>query len=93
MSLLISVLYLLLNIAIVVLVAALIWWALRWFGIPIDPYVLKICQFILALIIIIMIVSWFAGVLPPRGIFSERESNVARLPPYPAAPAPIMKEK
>jgi len=70
MSLLISLLYLLLNIAIVVLCAALIWWALRWFGIGIDPYVLKICQFILAVIVLILIVSWFAGVLPPRGIFS-----------------------
>jgi hypothetical protein len=69
MSLLISVLYLLLNIAIIVLVAALVWWFLRWFGIPIDPYVLKICQAILALIIIILIVSWFAGVLPPHGLF------------------------
>jgi hypothetical protein len=69
MSLAISLLYLLLNIAVVGLCAALIWWALRWFGIPIDPMVLKICQFILALIIIILIVSWFAGVLPPRGIF------------------------
>jgi len=68
MSLLISLLYLLLHIAIVVLCAALIWWALKWFGIPIDPLVLKICQFIIVLIIIILIVSWFAGVLPPRGI-------------------------
>ena len=68
MPLLISLLYLLLHIAIVVLCAALIWWALKFFGIPIDPLVLKICQFIIVLIIIILIVSWFAGVLPPRGI-------------------------
>jgi hypothetical protein len=69
MGLLISLLYLLLNIAIVVLCAALIWWALRWFGIAIDPFVLKICQFILAVIIIILIVSWFAGAIPPHGVF------------------------
>ena len=93
MSMLISLLYLLLNIAIVVLCAALIWWALRWFGIPVDPLVMKIAQFILAVIIVIMVVSWFAGVLPPRGIFSERDSSIARLPPYPAAPPPIMKER
>ena len=70
MSLLISLLYLLLNVAIVVLCAAIIWWVLRWLGIPIDPRVLKICQVILALIILILIISWFAGVIPPRGIFS-----------------------
>ena len=70
MSLLISLLFLLLHIAIVVLCAALIWWALRFFGIAIDPLVLKVCQFILALIVIILIVGWFAGSLPPRGIFS-----------------------
>jgi hypothetical protein len=44
---------------------------LRWFGIGIDPMVLKICQFIVAVIVLILIVSWFAGVMPPRGIFSE----------------------
>jgi hypothetical protein len=69
MPLLLSVLYLLLNIAVVVLCAALIWWALKFFGIAIDPTVLKIGQFIVALIVIILIVSWFAGVLPPHGVF------------------------
>ena len=49
MPMLISLLFLLLNIAIVVLCAALIWWALRYFEIAIDPFVLKIAQFILAL--------------------------------------------
>jgi len=71
MSLLISLLYLLLNIAIVVLCASLIWWALRWFGIAVDPFVLKIAQFILAVIVLILIVSWFAGALPPRGILGS----------------------
>jgi len=70
MSLLISVLYLLLNIGILLLCVAIIWWALKWFGIPIDPMVFKIAQFIIVLLILIMVVSWFAGVLPPRGIFS-----------------------
>lgn len=68
MPLLISLLYLLLNIAIVVLCVALIWWALKFFGIPIDPFVLKICQFIVVVIIIILIVSWFAGAIPPHGV-------------------------
>jgi len=70
MTLLLSLLYLLLNIAVVVLCAALIWWALRWFGIAVDANVLKVGQFILAVIVLILIVSWFAGVLPPRGVFS-----------------------
>lgn len=70
MALIISLLYLLLNIAAVVLVAALIWWALRFFGIAIDPFVLKVCQFIVVVIVLILIVSWIAGVLPPHGIFS-----------------------
>jgi hypothetical protein len=69
MPLLISLLYLLLNIAIVVLCAALIWWAVRWFGIAVDPFVLKVSQFILVVIIVILIFSWFAGALPPRGVF------------------------
>jgi hypothetical protein len=71
MSLLISLLYLLLNVAIVVLCAALVYWALRVFEVPLDPWVLKILQFILAIIVIILIVSWFAGALPPRGIFGR----------------------
>jgi hypothetical protein len=70
MPLLISLLYLLLHIAVIALGAALLWWALKWFGIQVDPTVLKIAQFILALIVIILIVSWFAGALPPRGIFT-----------------------
>ncbi len=71
MSLLVSVLYLLLNIAVVLLVAAVLYWFWRWMGLPMDPWVLKILQVILALIILILVVSWFAGVLPPRGIFGH----------------------
>ena len=58
MSLLISFLYLLLNIAIILLVAALIVWVLRWLGIGIDPTVYKIGQAIVALLIIIAVVVW-----------------------------------
>ena len=76
MPLLISLLYLLLNIAIILLAAALVWWFLRWMEIPLDPWVLKICQAIVALLIIILVVSWFAGALPPRGIFSGMGSQV-----------------
>jgi len=71
MGLLVSVLYLLLNIAVVLLVAAIIWWFWRWMGLPMDPWVLKLCQVIVALIVIILIVSWFAGVIPARGIFGS----------------------
>jgi len=76
MSMVISVLYLLLNIALIVLVAALLWWGLRWLGIGIDPWVFKICQMILALIILILIVSWLAGVIPVRGVFGSGRSIV-----------------
>jgi hypothetical protein len=69
MSLLISVLYLLLNIAVILLCAALIYWFFKWIGIGIDPWVLKIAQAIVALLILILIVSWFAGALPSRGLF------------------------
>ena len=62
MGLLISFLYLLLNIAIILLVAALIVWVLRWLGIGIDPMVYKIGQAIVALLIIIAIVVWVSGV-------------------------------
>ena len=61
MSLLISFLYLLLNIAIILLVAALIVWVLRWLGIGIDPTVYKIGQAIVALLVIIAIVVWVSG--------------------------------
>ncbi len=76
MPLLVSLLYLLLNIAVVLLCAALIWWFLRWMGIAIDPTVYKICQAIVALIVIILIVTWFMGALPPRGIFGKIGSAV-----------------
>jgi hypothetical protein len=61
MDILVSLLYLLLNIAVILLVAALIVWALRWMGIAIDATVYKIGQAIVALLIIIAIVSWATG--------------------------------
>jgi hypothetical protein len=67
--LILSLLYLLLNLAVLALVGALILWALRFFSVPLDPLVLKIAQGIFALIAIILIVSWLLGALPPRGIF------------------------
>lgn len=71
MSLLISVLYLCLNIAILVLAVAIIAWVLRWLGIPIDPTVQKVAILIIALIIIILIVSWLAGIIPSKGLFGN----------------------
>jgi hypothetical protein len=59
---LMSFLYLLLNIAIIVLVAALILWVLKIVGIGIDPLVYKIGQVIVALLIIIAIVLWISGI-------------------------------
>ena len=78
MPLLVSLLYLLLNIAIICLCAALIWWFLRWMGIAVDPTVLKIGQAIVAIIVLILIVSWFMGALPPRGILGSMGAAIAQ---------------
>jgi hypothetical protein len=63
MSLIISFLYLLLHIAVILLIAACIIWLLRWLGIGIDPFVYKIGQAIVALLIIIAVVVWLSGAL------------------------------
>jgi len=63
MNLLISFLYLLLHCAFILLVAAVIVWVLRWFGVGIDPAVYKIGQVIVALLVIIAIVVWISGAL------------------------------
>jgi len=70
MDLIVSVLYLLLNIAVLLLVVALVWWFLKWVGIGLDPWVYKLCQVVVALLVLIMVVSWFAGIMPPHGIFT-----------------------
>jgi hypothetical protein len=63
MSILISFLYLLLYIAIILLIAAIIVWGLRWIGIAIDPTVYKIGQAIVGLLILIALVVWVAGLV------------------------------
>lgn len=63
MSILISCLYLLLYIAIILLIAAIIVWGLRWIGITIDPTVYKIGQAIVGLLILIAIVVWVASLV------------------------------
>jgi len=63
MSLLISFLYLLLHLAIIILIAALILWVLRWIGVGIDPLVYKVGQIIVALLCIIAVVMWLSGAL------------------------------
>ena len=63
MSLLISFLYLLLHVAIILIIAYGILWVVRdWFGVAIDPMVLKMGQIIVALLCLIAIVVWLAGV-------------------------------
>jgi uncharacterized membrane protein YtjA (UPF0391 family) len=76
MPLLISLLYLLLNIAVILLVVAIVWWVLGLLGIALDARVMKIGQVIVALIILIYVVSWLAGAIPPRGIFGRVGSTV-----------------
>jgi len=63
MSILISFLYLLLHIAVILLIAAVIVWGLRWIGIAIDPMVYKIGQAIVGLLILIAVVVWLSSVL------------------------------
>jgi hypothetical protein len=69
MSILISLLYLLLYIAIILLVAAILVWGLRWLNIPIDATVYKIGQVIVGLLILIAIVVWITGVLGYGGAY------------------------
>jgi len=68
MSLLISFLYLLLHIAIILAIAYAMLWVVRdWFGVTIDPMVLKFCKIIVALLCLIAVVIWLAGVLGYSG--------------------------
>jgi hypothetical protein len=63
-SILISFLNLLLYIAIILFIAYIILWVVRdWFGVQIDANVLKFGQIIVALICLIAIAIWLAGVL------------------------------
>jgi hypothetical protein len=67
MSLLVSFLYLCLHIAVLVFVAYVIVWLLKWLGIGIDPQVYRVGQIIVALLIIIAVVLWAMGELNPSG--------------------------
>ena len=63
MNLLISFLYLLLHIAVILFIAYAILWIIRdWLGWAIDPMMLKFGQAIVALLCIIAVVIWIAGV-------------------------------
>jgi len=63
MSILISFLYLLLHLAIILFVAYAILWVLRdWLGVTLDGNMLKFGQAIVALLCLIAIVIWIAGV-------------------------------
>ncbi len=61
MILLVSFLYLLLHIAVIVFMAYVIVWLLKWFGIGIDGNVYKAGQVIVVLLIIIAVVAWATG--------------------------------
>lgn len=64
MAVLVSFLNLLLYIAIILFIAYVILWVVRdWFAIAIDANVLKFGKIIVALICLIVIVVWLAGVL------------------------------
>lgn len=71
MPILISFLYLCLHIAIIVLVAVAIVWLLRAvFNVTIDGEVYKWGKIVVALLIIIAIVIWLAGVLGGYPIYN-----------------------
>ena len=63
MSILVSFLYLLLHIAVIILIAAVILWVLKWLGVGIDPLVYKAGQAIVALLILIAVVVWLTGLV------------------------------
>jgi hypothetical protein len=64
MSLLVSALFMLLNVAIILLIAYVILWVVRdWFGATIDPMVLKFAQVVVALLCLIVIVIWLTGIM------------------------------
>lgn len=64
MSLLISFLNLLLYIAIILFIAYIILWVIRdWFGVVFDANVMKFGKIIVALLCLIAIVVWVAGVI------------------------------
>jgi len=64
MNILLSFLNLLLYIAIIVLIAYIILWVIRdWFGVTIDANVLKFGKIVVALLCLIAVVIWLAGVL------------------------------
>lgn len=60
-GILISFLYLCLNIAVICFVAYIILWVVTWFGFTIDGNVLKFGKIIVALLVIIAIVRWVFG--------------------------------
>ena len=73
MPILISFLYLCLHIAIIILVAVGIVWLLKLvFNITIDGEVYKWGKIVVALLVIIAIVVWLAGVLGGSPIYSFR---------------------
>jgi hypothetical protein len=64
MNILVSFLELMLYIAIIIFVAYVIVWVIRgFFGWQIDPNVYKFGQIIVALLCLIAIVLWLAGVV------------------------------
>lgn len=63
MNILVSFLYLLLHCAVIILIAAVILWVLKWLGVGIDPLVYKAGQAIVVLLILIAVVVWLSGLL------------------------------
>jgi hypothetical protein len=62
-SVLVSLLYLLLHIAVIVFVAFIIVWLFKIMGMPIDPDVYKWGKIIVMLLIVIAVVVWAFSLL------------------------------
>jgi hypothetical protein len=64
MNLLVSALFMLLHIAIILLIAYVLLWVIRdWFGVSLDPMVMKFAQIVVALLCLIVVVLWLSGAL------------------------------
>jgi hypothetical protein len=63
-SILISLLYLCLQVAVIIFVAVAIVWILKLCGIELDPTVYKVGKIIVMLLVLIAVIVWLFSVYP-----------------------------
>jgi hypothetical protein len=59
----ISFLWMLVTICLILIIAYAMLWVISWFGWSIDANVLKFCKVLVALLCLIVIVTWLFGAL------------------------------